>query len=166
MHYKLSTDSFVLFRTEFTIAHAMHYVPQVLTIETHSNWGAAVDNDLLARVEREGQAGAKMVFWAEANAPVFREDEAAFISRGAELASKYRMYLGMALGVWNTGKNSPFENKVVLIEPDGRVYSGAEAVFRALRYGALGSLPSSFYYHMPGARPVTEWCYAFVARHR
>jgi predicted DCC family thiol-disulfide oxidoreductase YuxK len=59
-----------------------------------------------------------------------------------------------------------FETSVQLIEPDGRVYSGAEAVFRALKYGALGSLPSSFYYHMPGARPVTEWCYAFVAQHR
>ena len=59
-----------------------------------------------------------------------------------------------------------FETSVQLIEPDGRVYSGAEAVFRALRYGALGSLPLSFYYHVPGARPVTEWCYAFVAGHR
>jgi len=31
-----------------------------------------------------------------------------------------------------------FETSVQLIEPDGRVCSGAEAVFRALRYGALG----------------------------
>src|SRR5438128_10475856 len=85
------------------------------------SWGLAVDNDFIARAEREGQAGAKIVFWAEANAPVFKQDEAAFISRGAELASKYQMYLGVALGVWNIGKNAPYENKLILIKPGGRV---------------------------------------------
>jgi apolipoprotein N-acyltransferase len=71
------------------------------------SWCAAVDNDLLARTEREGQAGTKIVFWGKANAPAFKDEEAAFISPGAEVASKYRMYLGMALAVWNTGKNPP-----------------------------------------------------------
>jgi len=85
------------------------------------SWGAAVGNDLLARTEREAQAGAKIVFWGEANAPVFKHDEAAFISRGAELASKYQIYLGMALGVWNIGKNPAFGDKLILIEPNGRV---------------------------------------------
>jgi len=95
--------------------------PTAKDLDSIRSWGAAVDNDLLVRAEREGQAGAKIVFWGEANAPIFKEDETAFISRGAELASKYQMYLGMALGVWNTGKNPPFENKLVLIQPNGRV---------------------------------------------
>ena len=117
------------------------------------SWGLAVDNDFLARAEREGQAGAKIVFWGEANAPVFKQDEAAFISRGAELASKYQIYLGMALGVWNIGKNPPFENKLVLIEPDGHVaweYSkarpvpGPEAAMQIRGDGKLRSLDTPY----------------------
>ncbi|HEX4646702.1 MAG TPA: lipase maturation factor family protein, partial [Verrucomicrobiae bacterium] len=59
-----------------------------------------------------------------------------------------------------------FETSVQLIEPDGRVYSGAEAVFRALGRGAPGRLAPWFYYRVAGMRPVTEWCYAFIAGHR
>jgi apolipoprotein N-acyltransferase len=95
--------------------------PTAADLASIRSWGAAVGNDLLARAEREGQAGAKIVFWGETNAPVLKQDEAAFISRGTELASQYQMYLGMALGVWNMGKNPPLENKLVLIKPDGRV---------------------------------------------
>lgn len=117
------------------------------------SWGAAVDNDFLARAEREEQAGAKIVFWGEANAPVFKQDEAAFISRGAELASKYQIYLGMALGVWNIGKNPPFENKLILIEPDGRVaweynkarpVPGPEAAMQIRGDGKLRSLDTPY----------------------
>jgi apolipoprotein N-acyltransferase len=84
-------------------------------------WASAMDNDLLSRAEREMQAGAKIVFWGETNAPVLKEGEAALVARGAELASKYQVYLGMALGVLNTGKNPPLENKLVLIQPNGQV---------------------------------------------
>ncbi|HXM22939.1 MAG TPA: nitrilase-related carbon-nitrogen hydrolase [Terriglobales bacterium] len=84
-------------------------------------WAAALDNDLLSRAEREMQAGAKIVFWGETNAPVLKEGEAALVARGAGLASKYQVYLGMALGVLNAGKNPPLENKLVLIQPNGQV---------------------------------------------
>lgn len=117
------------------------------------SWGAAVDNDLLARAEREGQAGTKIVFWGEANAPVFKEEEAEFISRGTELASKYHMYLGMALAVWNTGKNPPLENKLVLVEPNGHVaweynkvrpVPGPEAAMQIRGDGRLRSLDTPY----------------------
>jgi apolipoprotein N-acyltransferase len=84
-------------------------------------WAAAMDTDLLLRAEREMQGGAKIVFWGETNAPAFKEDEAALVARGAELASKYQVYLGMALGVLNAGKNPPLENKLVMIQPSGQV---------------------------------------------
>jgi len=80
-----------------------------------------VDNDLLARAERETQAGAKIVFWGEGNALVFKEDESALVARGSAIAAKYQVYLGMALGVWNRGKTLPLENKLVLIQPNGHV---------------------------------------------
>lgn len=84
-------------------------------------WAMAMDDDLLLRAEREMQAGARIVFWGETNAPVLKEDEAAFVMRGGDLAAKYHVYLGMALGVWNGGKTPPLENKLVLVQPNGHV---------------------------------------------
>lgn len=84
-------------------------------------WATATDDDLLSRAEREMQAGAQIVFWGEANAPVLKEEEAAFVSRGRQMAAKYQVYLGMALGVLNTGKARPLENKLVLLQPSGQV---------------------------------------------
>lgn len=83
------------------------------------NWSSAVDDDLLTRAEREAQSGAKIVFWAEGNANVLKDDEVAFLTRGSRLAAKYHIYLAMALATWNPGQAKPLENKVVLAEPDG-----------------------------------------------
>jgi apolipoprotein N-acyltransferase len=127
--------------------------PTDADLESIRSWGAVVGNDLLARAEREGQAGAKIVFWGEANAPIFKEDERAFIYRGAALASKYQMYLGMALGVWNIGKKQPIENKLVLIEPNGSVaweynkvrpVPGPEAAMQIRGDGKLRSLDTPY----------------------
>jgi apolipoprotein N-acyltransferase len=84
-------------------------------------WSAATDTDLLARAEREMQAGARIVFWGETNADVLKEDEAGFVARGGDLAIKYQAYLGMALAVLNEGTTPAVENKLVLIRPDGHV---------------------------------------------
>lgn len=89
-------------------------------IDVYQRWAIAMDNDLLSRAEQEMQAGAKIVFWGETNAPVL-EDQSGFVARGSALAAKYHAYLGMALGVWHSGKNPPVENKLVLIQPDGHV---------------------------------------------
>jgi predicted DCC family thiol-disulfide oxidoreductase YuxK len=59
-----------------------------------------------------------------------------------------------------------FTRSVVLIQRDGRAYSGAEAVYRALAHnkGMTGWLWC--YRHLPGFARISEWGYAFVARHR
>jgi apolipoprotein N-acyltransferase len=85
------------------------------------DWSAAVDDNLLARAESEAQSGAKIIFWAEGNAMIFKEDEAAFLARGSQLAAKYHIYLGMALATWNLGQTKPLENKLALVEPDGQI---------------------------------------------
>ena len=94
-------------------------------------WSTTTGDDLLARAEKEMQAGAKIVFWSELNALLLREQEAAFIERGAELAAKHHAYLGMAIGVLNDKKTCPCENKLLLIRPDGLIawqYSKAHPV--------------------------------------
>ncbi len=59
-----------------------------------------------------------------------------------------------------------FTEAVQFIETDGRVYSGAEAVFRSLSYSPLKEWPLWIYEHVPGVTPVTERAYHFVARRR
>ena len=63
-----------------------------------------------------------------------------------------------------------FEREVKLIASDGRVFGGAEAVFRSLNWGDRpGFLSKSawwMYRHVPGFAPFTEICYRFVAGHR
>jgi len=83
--------------------------------------GQSINDNLMRRAEREAVAGAKVVFWGEANAFIFKDDETSFIHQGAELARDRGIYLGMAIGTWNPEGPSPFENKIVLIDPSGKV---------------------------------------------
>lgn len=59
-----------------------------------------------------------------------------------------------------------FEGSVQFIETDGCIYSGAEAVFRSLTYTRFWGWTLWMYQHVPGAAPITEWAYHFVARRR
>jgi apolipoprotein N-acyltransferase len=81
----------------------------------------AIDDDLLQRSEREARAGARIIFWGEANAPVLKEDESDLVRRGGEIAQRNNIYLGMVLASWHLETTPPFENKIVLVEPSGRV---------------------------------------------
>jgi predicted DCC family thiol-disulfide oxidoreductase YuxK len=58
------------------------------------------------------------------------------------------------------------EQAVQLIDTDGQIYSGAEAVFRAQAIAPWKRWPLWLYQRAPGVAPVTEWFYRFVARHR
>ena len=59
-----------------------------------------------------------------------------------------------------------FRHAVQLVEPDGTVTSGAEAVFRALAAAKGGGGPLRLYRTVPGVAPVTEGVYKVVASHR
>jgi predicted DCC family thiol-disulfide oxidoreductase YuxK len=58
-----------------------------------------------------------------------------------------------------------FREAVHLVEPDGRVSRGAEAVFRALAHGGR-TLPLAAYRRLPGFAALSEWVYRQVASHR
>jgi len=59
-----------------------------------------------------------------------------------------------------------FQRAIQLIEPDGRVYSGAAAAFRVLRHVPGRAAWWWCYTHLPGAAAVSEGAYAFLARRR
>jgi apolipoprotein N-acyltransferase len=85
-----------------------------------------LDNDLLARSQREAVAGAKIVVWPEASltgAAVLQEDESALIQRASALAKQQSFYLDMGLAVYlpSVG-NGPFvKDEAVLLDPAGNV---------------------------------------------
>ncbi len=70
---------------------------------------------------REARAGARLIVWPEGNLLVFADDEAPFLQRAKQLASEEHVYLGMGMGTIHVGARLPFENKLVLIDPSGRV---------------------------------------------
>jgi predicted DCC family thiol-disulfide oxidoreductase YuxK len=59
-----------------------------------------------------------------------------------------------------------FQRAIQLIEPDGRVYSGAAATFRVLRHAPGRGAWWWSYSHLPGVAALCEWAYAFLARRR
>lgn len=81
----------------------------------------AAQNDLLERSAREAEAGAKIVFWSETALHILKQDEQSTLQRGSAFAANHRIYLGMALAVWTPGLDRPLENKIVLIEPTGKI---------------------------------------------
>ena len=61
---------------------------------------------------------------------------------------------------------SQFESAVQLVETDGSVYGGAEAVFRALAYKPHKRSLLDWYQRSPLFARTSEWGYRLVARHR
>jgi len=59
-----------------------------------------------------------------------------------------------------------FQRAIQLIEPDGRVYSGAAATFRVLRHAPGRAAWWWCYSHLPGFVAVSEAAYAFFAARR
>ena len=59
-----------------------------------------------------------------------------------------------------------FKKAVHLVEPDGRVSSGAEAVFRSLSYAPSGGRLLGLYRRIPFFAKASEWAYDFVAHNR
>jgi lipase maturation factor 1 len=59
-----------------------------------------------------------------------------------------------------------FQSAIRLIEPDGKIYTGAEAVFRALNWGAGGSKAYWCYQHSPGFGLGARAVYQIVASNR
>ena len=59
-----------------------------------------------------------------------------------------------------------FKRAVAFIEPDGKAFFAAEAVYRSLRYRSSRRWLAWSYDRVPGFAAVSELAYGFIARHR
>jgi predicted DCC family thiol-disulfide oxidoreductase YuxK len=59
-----------------------------------------------------------------------------------------------------------FENAVQLIQTDGRVASGADAVFRLFDFAPKKRPLLKFLRRVPGFMPIARGAYGFIAKHR
>src|SRR5437762_11254679 len=59
-----------------------------------------------------------------------------------------------------------FKRAVAFIEPDGKIFFAAEAVYRSLRCRSSKKWLARSYDHVPGFAAISELAYKFIARHR
>ena len=59
-----------------------------------------------------------------------------------------------------------FKHAMAFIEPDGKTFFAAEAVYRSLQYRSSRKWLAWSYDHVPGFAAISERAYKFVARHR
>ena len=83
---------------------------------------SAMLDDILELSREAVRAGARIVFWQEGPVFVLKEDEAAFVERGKELARQEKIYLGMALATITVDFPADLaENKALWIAPSGDI---------------------------------------------
>ena len=101
---------------------------------------------------REARAGARLVVWPEQNLLVFKSDEPAFLEQATRLAAEEHVYLAMGMGTSYLGERLPLENKLVLIDPTGRIamsyvkehpVMGWEASIMRVGHGGIQVLPTA-----------------------
>ena len=75
---------------------------------------------LFDRSVKEAISGSKIVFWAEGNSYVLKENETELYKKASVIAKQHNIYLGMGLAVIDVTNEKPLENKFVVFNPQGK----------------------------------------------
>ncbi|MAN60205.1 MAG: hypothetical protein CMC08_10255 [Flavobacteriaceae bacterium] len=92
---------------------------QEVKIETRRNT-TKLNQDLFNRSVKQAQAGAELVFWAEGNAVILKEDELELYENAREVAVAHNIYLGVGVAVIDPTNSKYLENKFVLFNNQGK----------------------------------------------
>src|SRR5262249_47480577 len=85
---------------------------------------------LLARAEKEADAGAQIVLWSEVNALILDSDEPAFLEAAGAICRRKNIYLVMGVGLLHLGERL-LKNQLLIIDPLGRVAARYQKSFLA-----------------------------------
>tara|TARA_B100000609_G_C17217479_1_gene437608 strand:+ start:2122 stop:3324 length:1203 start_codon:yes stop_codon:yes gene_type:complete len=94
--------------------------------KTYFERARAVRADLLSRTAQAAQAGAKVIVWAEAQAPIQQKDQKAFLQKVQSLAKQHKVYIGATMWLFRhldikNKKQKMTENKLVFVTPQGKI---------------------------------------------
>ncbi len=81
---------------------------------------AVLIDKLFTRSEGAIAQGARIIFWAEANAPMYEDDEEAFLNRATDFARQHKIYFLPGMLVLHYDQVYA-QNKVVMIGPEGEI---------------------------------------------
>ncbi|WP_179345873.1 nitrilase-related carbon-nitrogen hydrolase [Winogradskyella ursingii] len=79
-----------------------------------------LNQNLFDRSIKEAESGAALVFWAEGNAVILKEDEKALYKKASKVASEQNIYLGVGVAVIDPTNTKFLENKLVLFDNNGK----------------------------------------------
>ncbi len=88
--------------------------------EKFKKQASELSNDLFNRSSKEAKAGAKIVFWAEGNSLILKEDELELYESASSIAKENNIYLGIAVGIIDQNNDKPIENKFIFFNPNGK----------------------------------------------
>ncbi len=89
-----------------------------IKIETRKNT-SKLNQNLFDRSIKEAEAGAKIVFWAEGNSSILKEDELKLYESASLVAKENQIYLGLAVAVIDPQNDKPIENKFIFFNQKG-----------------------------------------------
>ena len=87
-------------------------------VETRINT-SRLNQNLFDRSIKEAEAGAKIVFWAEGNGVILKEDENELYAKASKIASNQNIYLGLGIAVIDYTNTKFLENKFILFNNNG-----------------------------------------------
>lgn len=79
-----------------------------------------LNGNLINRSIKEAKAGAKIIFWGEANGTALKQNEEMWFNKVGQVAKEYDIYLGMGIGTLAPANDKPLENKIALFNPNGK----------------------------------------------
>jgi len=103
---------------------------------------------LIAGTIREARRGAQIVLWPETAGGGVEEDANALIARAQEVAQQEGIYVAMGLQIHFPDQQRPWENKLVVIDPSGKIIINHD------KFGA------TFLYSMSSAGEALQGAYA------
>ncbi len=87
-------------------------------IETRKNT-SKLNQYLFDKSITEAEAGAKIVFWAEGNGVILKEDENELYEKASQIALAQNIYLGIAVAVIDPSNSKFLENKFIVFNQTG-----------------------------------------------